>query len=105
AEQTPGLALRVSRAGSKSWTYHFTWADKRARLTFGTYPATSLRTARTKADEAKAAMEAGSDPRLLVGKGGTLQAKAEEYLVRECGMKRDADGNVTFEGGNIRSGD
>ena len=30
-EQTSGLALRESRAGQKSWTYHFTWAGKRSR--------------------------------------------------------------------------
>jgi integrase len=35
----------------------------------------------------------------------TLKAVAENYLTRECGLKRDAEGNATFEGGNIKSGD
>src|SRR5215471_10150184 len=52
-EATPGLALRVAASGYKAWTHHFTWADKRARLKIGTYPTTSLRAARTRADEAK----------------------------------------------------
>jgi len=42
-EAVSGLALRVSRGGKKAWTYHFTWAGKRARMTFGTYPAIHLR--------------------------------------------------------------
>jgi integrase len=95
-EHTPGLALRVSKAGSKSWTYHFTWAHKRCRMTFGTYPATSLRSARTKADEAKAAVEAGADPRIQ-GNGTTLKAICEDWLTRECGMIRKGD-EVEFNG-------
>jgi hypothetical protein len=46
-EGQPGLALRVSRAGSKSWTYHFTLGGRRVRMTFGTYPAKSLANAHT----------------------------------------------------------
>ena len=52
-EETKGLALRVSRSGLKSWTYHYTAIGKRSRLTFGNYPATSLGSARTRADEAR----------------------------------------------------
>ena len=39
-ESTPGLALRVSSAGRKTWTFHYTSPrdGKRARLTLGTYP-------------------------------------------------------------------
>jgi integrase len=95
-EQTPGLALRVSKAGSKSWTYHFTWIGKRCRMTFGTYPATSLRSARTKADEAKAAVEARTDPRIQ-SNGATLKSICEDWLARECGMVREGD-KVTFTG-------
>ena len=54
----PGLALRVS-ARRKAWTYHFTWGGRRTRWTFGTYPATSLAKAHTRADEARAALEDG----------------------------------------------
>jgi integrase len=96
-EQTRGLALRVSRSGQKSWTYHFTWADKRARMTFGSYPATSLGAARTRADEAKGFVEAGKDPR-SIGTDDTFKAICEEYLKRECGMLRDAEGKATFKG-------
>jgi hypothetical protein len=79
-EQTSGLALRVSRAGQKSWTYHFTWAGKRSRLTFGSYPATGLGAARTRADEARGHLEAGKDPR-SVGKDDTCKAICEELRI------------------------
>jgi integrase len=64
-EKNPGLALRVSPGGQKSWTFHFTSPKdgKRARATLGTYPATSLAAARTRATEARQLAEAGQDPR------------------------------------------
>jgi integrase len=82
-ERTPGLALRVSRSGLRSWTHHFTWGGKRVRMTFGTYPATSLVTARTRADEARGHLEAGKDPRSLARKPETLRTICEEYLQRD----------------------
>lgn len=82
-ETVAGLALRVSRGGKKSWTYHFTWAGKRARMTFGTYPATSLGTARNRAQEARASLEAGKDPRSALRTPETLRAICEEYFERE----------------------
>jgi integrase len=64
-EKNPGLALRVSPGGRKAWTLIFTSPkdDKRARITLGTYPATSLAAARTRATEARQLLEAKKDPR------------------------------------------
>lgn len=64
-EKCPGLALRVSPGGKKAWTYHFTSPKdaKRARATLGSYPATTLATARTRAFEARHLVEADQDPR------------------------------------------
>jgi integrase len=75
-EATRGLALRVSRSGLKSWTYHHTTNGKRARLTFGNYPAISLGAARAKADEAR------SRGPQAIAKADTLQAICEAYLAR-----------------------
>jgi len=60
-----GLALRVAKGGRKTWTFTFTSPRdaKRARLTLGTYPATSLAGARALAIEARGHAEAGTDPR------------------------------------------
>jgi integrase len=73
-----GLALRTWQGG-KSWSVHFTAPrdGKRARLTLGTYPATSLAAARGKALEAKGLVEASRDPReFFAAQGGTAMTVA-----------------------------
>ena len=79
-ETVSGLAFRVSR-DRKSWTLHYTRDGKRARLTFGTYPAISLAAARRKAIEAKGEIAEGRSPAPAMP--DTLQAICEEYLGRE----------------------
>lgn len=61
---TPGLCLRVT-AAKKSWCFVFTppGGSARTRLGFGTYPATPLKDARTKAEELRGMVEQGRDPR------------------------------------------
>src|SRR5262249_62075733 len=63
--KTAGLGLRVSPAGHKAWSLIFTSpaTGKRARLSLGTYPATSLADARALAIEARGKVEAGADPK------------------------------------------
>ena len=78
--EVSGLALRVSEA-RKSWTLHCTLGGKRRRLTFGNYPALSLAGARTRADEAKAAVAAGHNPSITATE--TLRDICELYLARE----------------------
>ena len=80
-EETPGLALRVSRSGLKSWTYLYTGSGKRKRLTLGTYPATSLASVRSKVDTIKSEIEAGRDPQPATP--DTFKSICEEYLRRE----------------------
>jgi hypothetical protein len=82
----PGLALRVTEQGHRSWSYLFTSPrdGKRARATLGTYPATSLAGARGKALEARGHVEAGQDPRLVLAgqatTGLTVGAFIDIYL-------------------------
>jgi integrase len=63
-----GLTLRVSKGGRKTWSLLFTppGETKRARMTLGTYPATSLAQARTLAIEARGQLEEGHDPRVIL---------------------------------------
>lgn len=63
--KTPGLNLRVTANGVKSWFAVFTSPknDKRARVRLGHYPQTSLARARTLALEARGHLEEGRDPR------------------------------------------
>lgn len=84
-EGTPGLALRVSQGGKKAWSFIFTASTgKRARLTLGTYPGTSLAKARTLALEARAEANSGRDPRDLFAaqeaNAATVAMLAESYL-------------------------
>jgi integrase len=85
--QCSGLALRVSKWGHKSWTLHYTLGGKRKRLTFGAYPVISLASARTRADEAKAAIGVGRNPQTIANE--TLQAICELYLAREGNKLRN----------------
>src|SRR4029077_11592020 len=75
-ETSNGPALRVGRGRLKSCTFHYTANGRRARLTFGSYPAISLGAARAKADEAR------SQGPQAISSAGTLQATCEEYLRR-----------------------
>lgn len=63
--KTRGLCLRVTSAGTKTWCMIFTSPKdaKRARIKFGTYPATSLAQARALTIEARQNLENGQDPR------------------------------------------
>jgi integrase len=83
-EATKGLALRVSRSGTKSWTWHHSINGKRARLTFGNYPAISLSAARAKADEARTL---GPD---AIAKADSFAGICEEYIARDGAKLRTA---------------
>jgi hypothetical protein len=59
-----GLALRVTKAGSKTWTYRYRRrSDGRLRrVTLGSFPGTSLDAARQRAKEYGASIGRGADP-------------------------------------------
>ena len=88
--RTAGLALRVTKQGHKAWCFHFTAPGngKRARETFGTYPATGLAVARTRAREARALVEAGEDPRAVfnvqAARAMTVAALIESFLEKHA---------------------
>lgn len=57
-----GLHLLVQRNGSKLWRFRYKFAGRENMLTFGPFPATSLSSARTKRDEARALLASGMSP-------------------------------------------
>jgi integrase len=57
-----GLHLLVTPAGSKLWRFKYRLAGREKQLAFGAYPEVSLREARDRRDEARAALRAGRDP-------------------------------------------
>ncbi|MDP2747815.1 integrase arm-type DNA-binding domain-containing protein [Pseudomonas sp.] len=57
-----GLSLYVSANGSKAWHFRFSWGGKRDRMSFGSYPALSLKDARALRDEAHSLLAKGVNP-------------------------------------------
>jgi hypothetical protein len=53
------LCLFVSANGAKAWHFRFSWGGKRERVSFGSYPALSLKDARDLRDEARAMLAKG----------------------------------------------
>jgi integrase len=58
----PGLALRISYGGSKSFVFFYRVGGKLRRMTLGTYPAVSLADAREAWRNAREEAKAGRDP-------------------------------------------
>ena len=61
---TPGLALRVTKAGAKSWSLRYRRQSdgKLRRLTLGSYPDVTLKDARARARDARNDVSGGEDP-------------------------------------------
>ena len=59
---TGGLYLETSPTGFKRWFWKFRFATKEKRLALGTYPAVSLKQARSERDLARRTLQSGSDP-------------------------------------------
>lgn len=58
-----GLALFVKKNGTKSWHFRYSWLGSQPRISFGQYPAVSLRDARDLRDKANSLVAKGIDPR------------------------------------------
>src|SRR5215831_9223301 len=58
----PGLALRVSYGGRKSWVFFYRIGGKLRRMSLGTYPALSLAQAHGAWREARGSAQSGRDP-------------------------------------------
>jgi integrase len=57
-----GLHLLVQPGGRKLWRFRYRFAGRENMLSFGSFPATSLAQARSRRDEARKLIEAGTDP-------------------------------------------
>lgn len=58
----PGLSLRVTPLGVKSWTLLYRHAGRLKRLTIGSYPAIGLKEARKQGHTQRRAVQLGEDP-------------------------------------------
>lgn len=57
-----GLYLNISATGFKAWHFRFSWGGKRERISFGAYPALSLKDARELRDQARELLAKGVNP-------------------------------------------
>ena len=88
----PGLALRISSSGRKTWVYFYRIHGRLRRQTFDIYPAMSVATAHAKWLEARDMVQAGQDPARTAVAGATdFRSVATEWL------QRDQSGNRTHD--------
>ena len=90
----PGLALRVSYGGRKSWVFFYRIGGKLRRMSLGTYPALSLKEAHDAWREARNNAQAGRDP----SHAAKRSAGARDFAsVLDDWFKRDQANNRSVE--------
>lgn len=100
---TPGLAMRVSESGKKTWVLLYrtlpneeTQSPPRLRrLTLGRYPDLDVKGARKQADIERGKVAKGQDPaaakqaiRRSAGRGDTVDDLAKEYLAKYAKLRK-----------------
>ena len=91
--EVPGLVLRLLPSGTKSWSFTYRVKGMPRRLSLGVYPGVTLKLARERAREARAAVQRGEDPvedkkaeereRLYSG----FEACAKDFVKKYCKPK------------------
>jgi integrase len=82
----PGLALRISYGGGKTFVFFYRIGGKLKRMTLGTYPAMSLAKARETWRQARQDASEGRDPSSALQRqrpSNAFQSVAEEWLRRD----------------------
>src|SRR5215472_3481447 len=85
----PGLALRVSYGGAKSWVYFYRLFGKQKRLTLGRWPSMSLAAARDAWRDARTIIDKGESPQhQRPAQANSFAAVADEWLKRDQAHNR-----------------
>lgn len=79
-----GLCLYLSVSGGKLWRMDYRYAGKRKTLSFGAYPAVSLKDARRKRDKAKEQLADDIDP-IAQKKAAKEEAEAAANIKKNSG--------------------
>lgn len=89
-----GLYLEISPAGGKWWRWKYRFGGKEKRLSFGTYPDTSLADARERRNAARKLLAAGIDSgehrKAVKAAGDAAAANSFEVVAREWFAKQKA---------------
>ena len=91
----PGLALRVSYGGGRSWVYFYRWHGKQRRLTLGLGPRWNWRKARDAWREARKKLTEGQEP-TAVAAHAPPAADLFGNVVADW-LKRDQRGNRSHD--------
>ncbi len=88
----PGLVLRITDKGARSWSVYFRFPNEagrsvNSRMTLGTYPAMGVSEARKLAQEARMQAAAGIDPR--AAKAMEIKARAKQAVATERSLFRN----------------
>jgi Arm domain-containing DNA-binding protein/integrase-like protein len=87
----PGLVLRVSYGGAKTWAYFYRLDGKLRRMSLGRHPGMSLTEARDAWRAARLAVSKGESPaHLRPTTADIFAAVAEEWLQRDQARNRSA---------------
>ena len=85
----PGLALRVSYGGAKTWVYFYRLFGKQKRLTLGRWPSMSLSAAREAWRDARKTIDKGESPQhQRPAAANSFAAVADEWLKRDQAHNR-----------------
>lgn len=91
-DKIPGLALRVTPQGIKSWSLRYrVGGQQMPRLTLGRYPTVTLEKARKKAQLELRAVDGGANPaaeKRAIRQGETVADLATEYLEKHAKVKK-----------------
>jgi len=101
-----GLFLLIAPSGGKLWKLKFRIDGKEKKLSLGSYPDVSLADARSRRDEARKRLAAGTDPALekRLGKLRRREDAANTFSViaREFFEKRAADGDRAWSPATLK---
>ena len=97
-EMTPGIALRVTASGVKSWSFRFRTPDgKTTRRALGSYPAVRLAAARAAAAKLRQQVRDGHDvraPSLEARQANTLAAVVDRWERRQARQEKRSYGEA-----------
>jgi integrase len=85
-DELSGFGIRLREGGSRHWVFQYKLGSKHRRITFGKFPALSVKKARERAAELHAKVRLGQDPAgakatARARAGETFEACAKKYLV------------------------
>lgn len=101
-----GLFLLITPAGSKTWHFKYRFGGKEKKLSLGAYPDVTLKSARSKRDDARATLAQGVDPSqqrqaqrraARFAAENTFSAIAHELIAKRADDGDDAICDVTKE--------